>query len=119
MGSPYRVNRVRESLLREFSEIVKQLKDPRVRLVTVVDAEVSPDLRYAKMFVSAIGSKSEQEEATEALRKAQGYIRREVARRLPLRFAPEITVVYDHTSEQAAKVMALINSLDVPADDGE
>jgi ribosome-binding factor A len=116
MGSPYRVNRVRESLLREFSDIVRQLKDPRVRLVTVVDAEISPDLRYAKMFVSAIGSAEEQEEAAAALCQAQGYIRREIAHRLPLRQAPEITVVYDHTSERAAKVSALINSLKIPKD---
>ena len=118
MGSPYRVNRVRESLLREFSDIVKGLKDPRVCLVTVVDAEVSPDLRHAKMFVSTVGSKEEQEAATQALQRAQGFIRREVARRLTLRYAPEVTVVYDHTSERAAALTALINSLSQPGDGG-
>jgi len=63
MGSPYRINRVRELLLRELSDIVSQLKDPRIHLVTVVDTEVSRDMKYAKMFVSLMGSKEEQQEA--------------------------------------------------------
>ena len=113
MATPYRINRVQEQLLRELSDIVHKFKDPRVRMVTVVDTEVSKDLRHAKMYVSVLGEKNEQEQAVEALRQAQGYLRREVAQRLRLRVAPEIHVEYDDTSERAARVTALIDSLDL------
>jgi len=117
MASPYRINRIRELLLREFSDIVVHLKDPRIRLVTVVDTEISKDLRYAKMFVSVLGSKEEQREATAALENALGYIRREVARRIQLRHTPEIRVIYDDTTERAARVTALINHLGLGEED--
>ncbi len=116
MGSPYRVNRVQELLRRELSDIVQRLEDPRLRLVTVVDAEVSKDLRSAKMFVSALGGQAEQLAAIAALQRALGFIRREVARHLDLRDAPEIAVVYDDTSARAARVGALLNTLKTPAD---
>ena len=110
MGSPYRVNRVRELLLRELSDIVSRLKDPRIRFVTVVDVEVSQDLRYVKVFVSAIGSEAEQQEATKGLQGALGFIRNEVAKRVRLRYTPEIRVAYDDTAERAAYLAALINN---------
>jgi ribosome-binding factor A len=111
MASTHRINRLRELLLREFSDIVAQLKDPRVRMVTVVDAEVSKDLRYATMFVSILGTESEQQAATAALENALGFIRREVAQRVKLRYVPELRVAYDPTVERAARLTALINSL--------
>ncbi len=116
MASTHRINRVREMLLREFNDIVLHLKDPRIGLVTVMDTEVSKDLRYAKMFVSVIGSKEEQEEAVKALEHALGFIRREVAQRVKLRYAPEIRIVYDETAERAANVIGLLNSLNTDED---
>ena len=112
MASPYRVNRIRELLLRELSDVVMNLKDPRVELVTVVDTEVSKDLRHAKMFVSAIGTEAEQRAAEKALNHALGYIRKEVARRISLRYVPELSVVYDDTAERASRINSLINALD-------
>lgn len=111
MGSPYRVNRIQELLRRELSDIVQRLEDPRLRLVTVVDAEISRDLSTAKVFVSALGGPEEQRAAVTALRHALGFIRREVARRIQLRQVPELEVIYDGTSERAARVGALLNSL--------
>ena len=111
MGSPHRINRVRELLLRELSDIVSQLKDPRVNFVTVVDTEVSQDMKYVKMFVSLMGTKEEQEEAQKALKKALGYIRREVAKRVSFRYTPEIRVAYDDTAERASHITKLINEV--------
>ena len=111
MASPYRVNRIRQLLLRELSDVVMNLKDPRVQLVTVVDTDVSKDLRHAKMFVSVIGSPAEQQAAQKALNHAIGYIRKEVARRISLRYVPEFTVVYDDTAERASRINSLINSV--------
>ena len=60
MASSHRGGKGRETLMREFSDIVRGLKDPRVRFVTVVDTDVSSDLRYATMYISVIGSEEEK-----------------------------------------------------------
>ncbi len=111
MAASYRVNRVRQLLLREFSGIIGRLKDPRIGMVNLVDVEVSKDLRYAKLFVSVIGSEEEKKETLAALQKAEGFLRREAARLLTLRFAPEIKVLYDNTAEQAAHISTLLQDL--------
>jgi len=116
MASTHRVNRVRGMLTRELSDIIMRLKDPRVRLVTVVDTELSKDLRYARVFVSVIGSPEERQEAMEGLENALGYIRREVASRIQLRITPEISIAYDPTIERAARITALIDSLNHDGD---
>ena len=108
MGASHRVGRVRESLHREFSDIVRNLQDPRIRLVTVADAEVSPDLKHARMFVSVLGSEKEKAQAIAALENALGHIRYEIAQRISMRQAPEISLAYDDTSERGARLTALI-----------
>jgi ribosome-binding factor A len=95
--------------MREFSDIVRGLKDPRVRFVTVVDTDLSPDLRYATMYFSVIGSEEDIIGATKALQGATGYIRREVAKRLSMRYTPEINVAYDETAERASRITSLID----------
>jgi len=117
MAANYRVSRVRQLLLREFSGIIGRLKDPRIGMVNVADVEVSKDLRYAKLFVSVIGNELEQEETLAALQKAEGFLRREIAQHLPLRYAPEIKVFYDNTAQRAAKISALLQDLG-KAEDG-
>ena len=124
----YRVSRVREQLQRELGDIVGRLRDPRLGFVTVMDVELSKDLHYATMFVSVLGDEEAQREAVEAIEGALGFIRREVAQRIRLRQVPEIAVRYDDTSERAARVNALIESIpptaeaesgDVVAEEGE
>jgi len=117
MASQHRVNRVRHLLHRELSAIVMQLKDPRTRMVTVVDAEISKDLGTARMFVSLVGSDAEKEEAMAALKNALGFIRKEIARRVQLRYAPTIDVAYDDTAERAAHITALLDGLAKEADE--
>ena len=111
MASEHRVNRVRHLLHRELSAIVMQLKDPRTQMLTVVDAEISKDLRTAKMFVSLVGTEEEKKVAMAALKNALGFIRREVAKRVQLRYTPTIDVAYDGTAERAAQISALIDSV--------
>ena len=108
MCASHRISRVRESLHREFSDIVRNLKDPRIRLVTVVDAEVSPDLKHARMFVSVLGSEKEKRQAIGALGNALGHIRCEIAQRISMRQVPEISLAFDDTSERAGRLTALI-----------
>ena len=112
MASSHRVQRVRLQLLRELGVIVQRLRDPRLGFVTVMDVEISSDdLSHATLFVSVLGDAEEQEHAIAALESALGYIRRELARRLTIRHVPELAVRYDHTSERAARVGALIDGL--------
>lgn len=108
MGVSHRVSRVRESLHREFSDIVRNLQDPRIRMITVADAEVSPDLKHARMFVTVLGSEKEKIEAVAALENALGHIRYQIAQRISMRQAPEISLAYDDTSERASRLTALI-----------
>ena len=104
----YRLDKVREMLLRELADIIPRLRDPRVGFVTVMDVEVTRDLKRATMYISVVGDDDAKREATEALESALGYIRREVAKRIALRHVPEFAVVYDDTSERAARVTSLL-----------
>ena len=109
----YRVSRVREQLQRELGDIVGRLRDPRLGFVTVMDVEVTRDLKKATMFISVVGDDDAKREATTALTKALGHIRHEVSQRVTLRHVPEFDVVYDDTSERAARVTALIDRIAV------
>ena len=109
MASPQRISRVRGQLLRELSDIVMRMKDPRIQLVNIVDVELSRDMSYAKIFISVLGD--EQDEALEGMRKGLGFIRREIAQRMSLRYAPQLHVEYDNTAERASRVTALLDQL--------
>ncbi len=119
MATTHRVHRVREQLHRVLCDIVRALKDPRVQFVTVVDVEVTPDLRHVKMFFSVLGSEDDKKQAQEALEKATGHIRREVSGRVRLRHTPEITVAYDATAERAAHLTELIDQAAVVTESAE
>lgn len=109
----YRVGKVREMLLRELTDIIPRLRDPRIGFVTIMDLEVTRDLKRATMYISVVGDDEAQREATEALQKALGHIRHEMSQRIALRYTPEFEVVYDDTSERAARVTALIDRVAV------
>src|SRR3712207_2556399 len=100
-----RQRRVQEMLVQEISDIVRrQVKDPRIGFVTITDAEVSPDLRNARVFVSALGSEEEKAAALAGLRSAAGFIRSEFGRRASLRFSPVIEFRPDASLERGARI---------------
>ena len=68
----------------------REVKDPRLGFVTVIKAEVSQDLKYARVFVSVLGSPEEQKASMEALNSSRGFLRRELASRMSIRFVPEL-----------------------------
>ncbi|MFT5088932.1 MAG: ribosome-binding factor A [Planctomycetota bacterium] len=111
MASPQRVSRIQGQMLREVSNIVMHMKDPRVERVNVCDVEITRDLSLATIYFSLIGSEEEQQEAIKALRKASGHIRSQIAQRIQLRYAPELRIEYDQTAERAARVISLIDDL--------
>ncbi len=104
-----RINRINEEMKREMGAILRELKDPRIPLMTsVVAAEVTQDLRYAKIYVSVLGNEEVQKEALMGLKKASGFVRREVGKRLNLRITPEIQFALDHSIEHGAYINELL-----------
>lgn len=104
--------RINSEVQREISEIIRELKDPRVGIMTsVTDVEVTPDLKYAKVYISALGDDEASEKTIEGLKAASGFIRRELARRLNLRNTPELRFLADTSLAYGMKMDKLINGL--------
>lgn len=102
-----------KQLLKEASLILKgDLKDPRIGFVTLTHAQLSPDLKYAKIFVSIMGTAVEQKETLKALEHASGFIRSKIAERIQLRHVPEIAFVKDETSQKVEHVLHLIDEIE-------
>jgi ribosome-binding factor A len=88
--------------------VVSDLKDPRLGFVTVTRVELTSDLRYARVFVGVLGSEEEQGRSLGVLRRAAGFVRGAIGRRMRLRFAPEIDFRYDRGLEAADRVARLL-----------
>lgn len=92
--------RINEAVREEMSMIMRELKDPRIDLMTsVVKTDTTRDLKYCKIYVSVLGGDEKKAEVKEALQSAGGFIRRELARRLNLRNTPELTFLLDDSIE--------------------
>jgi ribosome-binding factor A len=104
-----RQRRVQELLVQQVAEIVRgELRDPGIGFITITDAEVTPDLRHAKVFFSVLGDKTQQEESGRALNRAAGYVRGEFGRRAQMRFVPEIRFVFDPSTERGMRISQLL-----------
>lgn len=111
-----RSRRIAGQLQRELSELIcRQVKDPRVHLVTVTNVEVSRDLSHAKVLISVLGAEGPQPEVVDALNHAAGFLRHALGRMLKLRIIPELHFHYDDTLDRAARLDALISKANSPA----
>jgi ribosome-binding factor A len=111
----YKRQRVNDSVMQEVSLILREVKDPRVGMITVTGAEVSGDLKYAKIYFSAFDA--DVKETVKGLKSASGFIRSQLALRLNLRSTPELTFVHDNSVSHGAEIAAILNTLDIPADE--
>lgn len=112
-----RIGRINEEIQRELAALFRTVKDPRVHgLVSITHVETTPDLRYAKVYVSVL-DKSDVKEVIKGLKSAGGYLRRELGHSLQLRYAPEIVWAEDDSIAYGAKMLELINSLEVNHDE--
>ena len=110
MRSYHRQDQLGEVITRELSDLMRsRMKDPRIGFASITDVTVSADLRYAKVFVSVLGSPQEQHETMQGLEHATGFLRRELAQRLTVRHVPEITFKLDTSIARGAHVLDLIN----------
>lgn len=110
-----RQHQVAESIQAHVDSIIRrELRDPRVGMVTVTHVDVSADLQNATIFVSVLGDPEEEKETLKALRGAEGFVRRELAQRLRLRYVPQIHFAPDVALDQAMRVYELLEEMDLP-----
>ncbi|MCG8500344.1 MAG: 30S ribosome-binding factor RbfA [Firmicutes bacterium] len=108
----YRINKISEEVRRELSEIIRELKDPRIAdMTSVVLVNVTRDLRYAKAYISVLGDETQQAKTITALKKAAGFIRREVSKRVQLRYTPEFTFILDDSIQHGAHISELLHHI--------
>lgn len=108
----HRQNRVSEDIKREIVAIMRELKDPRIQgMLTVVRVDVTADLSYAKVYVSAMEGIETAKLAVKGLTSASGYIRREVGGKLRLRKAPELKFIADDSVQHGMDIMRKLGSL--------
>ena len=113
-----RIGRINEEIQKELSNLIRNLKDPRVQdtMISITHVETTPDLRWAKVYVSFL-QEDRAKDALKGLKSAGGYLRRELGRALNLRYTPELNWALDDSITYGAKMMKLINSLEVKNDE--
>jgi len=113
-----RMRRVNESVRQVLAETLPELKDPRIGLVTVTGVVTSPDLRYATVYVSFLGSEKKKTATLRGLDAAGGLLQSRLARELRMKRTPLLTFEYDPTVERGVRMSALIDEL-APEDDAD
>ena len=109
-----RIGRINEEIQKELAALLRNLKDPRVQdtMISITRVETTPDLRYAKVYASFL-QEEKAAHALKGLKSASGYLRRELGRALQLRYTPELVWELDDSITYGAKMLKLINSLEV------
>lgn len=107
-----RLGRIDEELKKEISTIINyELKNPNITgLISVTKTKITPDLKYAKVYVSILNSKNLKETFAN-LKKSSGYIRTEIAKRINLRITPELVFVLDDSMEYGAKIEQILKEI--------
>lgn len=115
-----RIGRINEEIQKELARLLRELKDPRVQatMISITRVETTPDLRWAKVYASFL-EEDKAPDALKGLKSASGYLRRELGRCLNLRYTPELQWALDDSITYGAKMLKLINSLEVSGDDDE
>jgi ribosome-binding factor A len=104
-----RMRRVDEAIRQVIGEVVaSELKDPRVGFVTVTDVRTSADLRFARVYVSVLGTTEERDASLDGLQSADGYLQSRIAGELRLKRTPELSFHYDETTERAMRLGSIL-----------
>ena len=107
-----RIDKINGEVMRELANIIRNLKDSRIPLMTsVVKVSVTNDLRYAKAYISVMGDDETKKKAMEGLKSAAGFIRREIGKKIDLRYTPEFIFELDSSIEHGARIEQLLNNL--------
>lgn len=119
--SNHRIDRTNEDIKYVLSRLLPKVKDPRVRqggMLSVTRADTTGDLRYCKVYVSALGEVNEKD-FKKGLKSAAPWLRRELGSSLSLRYTPELTFELDRSIEHGAHISSLLEKLEIPADEEE
>ena len=108
-----RIGRINEEIQRELADQLRHLKDPRVSsgMVSVTRVDTTGDLRYARVYVSAL-DKSREKEILKGLKSASGFLRRELGRALQLRYTPELQFIADDSIQYGAHILEVLRDPD-------
>ncbi len=114
----FKINRVTSDIKLALSDILREVKDPRVsKLLSIVKLDVSGDMSYATVYVSAIEGREKTLESVRALKNAAGYVRRELGARLKLRKVPELRFIADDSIAHSAHISQIIESFKEESND--
>jgi ribosome-binding factor A len=112
MSQSRRPQRIALQIQQEISLILsRNIKDPRIGMVTITGVQVSPDLRHAKIFASVLGTDEQTKESIEALNHASGWIRHELGQRIRMKFLPELVFREDTSQEYGERIDYLLDKL--------
>jgi ribosome-binding factor A len=109
---PNRSFRVADQIQRDLAELIRELKDPRIGMVTISAVEVTPDYAHAKVFFSLLVG--DREASEQALNEAAGFLRNGLFKRLQIHTVPTLHFAFDRTTEAAADMSALIAKANAP-----
>ncbi|MCB1956070.1 MAG: 30S ribosome-binding factor RbfA [Rhodocyclaceae bacterium] len=105
-----RGQRVSEQIRRELAELIRlEVKDPRVGFISLTDVELSPDYAHAKVFFTSMTGREGLEEILTGLRRASGFLRRELGRRVRIHTTPQLHFHYDQSVEEGSRLSQLID----------
>lgn len=112
-----RIGRINEEIQRELADLLRELKDPRVHktMLSITRVETTPDLRYAKVYVSLL-DKEFTKETLAGLKSSAGFLRRELGRSLQLRYTPELQWQADDSITHGAHILDILSKLDISED---
>ncbi|MBL8445746.1 MAG: 30S ribosome-binding factor RbfA [Zoogloeaceae bacterium] len=107
-----RSQRVSEQILRELAELIRlEVKDPRVGFITLTEVELTPDYAHAKVYFTSMTGQDDLDETLAGLRRASGFLRRELGRRVRIHTTPELHFHYDRSVEQGSRMSQLIDKV--------
>jgi ribosome-binding factor A len=109
----HRIERVNTLIRREISELIQQeLRDPRLdEFIAVTEVDTSPDLKYAKIYISTMSGQQEEEKILGVLNSAAGFLRTALANKINLRYTPELHFIWDNSIEHGDKILRLIDEV--------
>ena len=118
--STNRIGRINEEIQRELSELLRNVKDPRVQktMISITRVQTTSDLRYAKVWFSVL-DKDLGRETLKGLKSAGGWLRRELGAKLQLRYTPELVWEEDTSITHGARIFDILATLDIPEDTDE
>ena len=109
--SSHRIQRVSELVKREVSRIVLELNLTNCGFVTITAAEISPDLKEGRIFMSVIGSAAQKQHALDTMERLHGHIQRELAQNIILKYTPKLKFFLDETEDRARHIEHLLDEL--------